>query len=208
MLIEILKEYRGHHLKLLDLFETRQTWAFNFALIVYASALGSLTTLCDKPTSPTLVAIIILVISLGLPLLILPICFLYVDVSVYCAALNVGNIRNWKKQIAPYVKGLPEDVRNLDAGSVALQWLDEVEAGKLGTLHWVANLRMMLFFIAPLTGSVVSLYILATGMKAGVFSALPKLGLFISLSSLAMTFVACHRSWRIRRLASNARLGS
>ena len=151
---EIFRAYREHYLKLLDLFETRQTWAFNFALLVYGAACAALSQLGDaiwkKPCAP-----LVIILAIGLPILVLPICLLFADVTVYCAALNAGALQHWRRQgesFRSYLVG--GRLLDLDPGSNAFEWLEGEHL--VGSLHWIANSRFLLFFIAPVVGLAVS----------------------------------------------------
>src|ERR1700733_6032138 len=98
----LVRHHFEHYIKLLELFETRQTWTFNFAILVYAAAIAGCGTLMEKALLPAFqkpkgspegdvsVAAFCVLCSVVLPLVILPLCYLFVDVSIYCAAMNMG----------------------------------------------------------------------------------------------------------------------
>ena len=90
---EVVKVHFDHYMKLLDLFETRQTWTFNFAVGVYTVAIAACGSLVEKAILPAFlkagvsveadvsVGSIALIFSIALPLVMLPRCYLFVDVS-------------------------------------------------------------------------------------------------------------------------------
>jgi len=188
-----LRAYYDHYMKLLDLFETRQTWAFNFALVVYAGAVTAAGGLSDKLVGHRAAAAV-LTLSVALPLLVLPVCLLYVDVSVYCAALNLGNLENWTKLLC--AKGASPDKFNLDPGSLAFGWLKPKE---LGVLHWIAHLRMLLFFVAPVAGLVA--VVASCVCRAPVPRVLSWVGAVVSSAALAGTSIAFRTNIKIRTRA-------
>jgi hypothetical protein len=147
----------SHYMKLLELFENRQTTAFNFALLVYGGAVATYGALSDKIMLPALrqgmgtpeadlaATTAVAIFSIVVPLFILPLCLLYSDVSIYCAALNVGNLTSMKEFGA-------EGVVLADPAIFAHRWLKknslEIDA--------VANGRSILFWISPIAGLILS----------------------------------------------------
>lgn len=208
--LAVLAFQHEHFLKLLDLFETRQTWAFNFAMLVYTTAFAIFGVLIDKMYKPEhgwqpeshMLAAGAVVLSIALPILMLPLCFLYCDVSVFCAALTEGNVPFINKSFQALDINTPHYV---PPGVLAFRWLRR-RPNKL-SIEWVANLRVTLFYIAPLSGIVASGYILFRGFAYGTVFHETFLhntavtGLLISAGALAATFLACAKTLKARKLA-------
>ena len=210
---QVLRNHFEHFLKLLDLFETRQTWAFNFTVIVYVSAIAAVGPLLEHlvPTKmhsgiEILISMCagVVVYSIVVPILILPLCFLYSDVSVYCAALNEGNINflhEAYKRLSVQVQG------STDPGALAFNWLNDPgrDARERLDIDRVANCRVMLFFVAPLFGMLLSGAV-TIGFLSRYGVPVPLLGvsisgLVISMIALLVTYLTCRKTWKARTLA-------
>jgi hypothetical protein len=204
----ILRDHTEHHQKLVELFETRQTWAFNFALVLYAAAfapLGNIVQLMGSPqasTTPFQVPVVAYTILIGytvvLPALVLPVCFLYCDVSVFCAALNAGGLRYLRDA---YRKASIPVPGNLDPGARAFEWLHMRDVDI--DIDWIANWRVFLFFVAPLLGLLIAGIYLSEAWsdthRLLKFGAL--IGLMISFAALVLTWRASRKTWDAREKA-------
>ena len=194
--------YYSHYLKLLELFETRQTWAFNFGLIVYGaafSAIGPIFGQQSVPLPPGDGAVLrIIVFSFALPILILATFCLYADVSIYCAALNVANTK--------YHRGI--HVGFQDPGELAVDWLNGRPAGN----DWPAKMRMLLFAFAPAVGVLVSAVSCAGIGRAPagdmVTSVVALCGVGTSLTTGILTAILWRRVERARKDAKTVAQGA
>ena len=199
---DVVRLHFDHYMKLLELFETRQTWTFNFAVGVYTVAFAGCGSLIEKAILPAFlktgpsveadvsVGSLAIIFSIALPLLLLPLCYLFVDVSIYCAALNSGStIFNQCFREA----GL--DVS--DPRILAYRWLMDKDI----KLHPVANRRTLLFLLAPIFGVLIALM----GIVYSTFYWRPwplgvsLLGAVIASISLWLTVLAYHTNTRARR---------
>jgi hypothetical protein len=178
---EIAIGYRETYLKLVDLFETRQTWAFNFAFVTYVACFGALGAIVSDVKDHTGVAL--LAVAFGLPLLIYPLFCLYVDVSAYCAALHSGNRKHLEDRSTGRTGPLDPQARAYDwlrnnkcrTGSrYHRDLLSKVLKTKNGRtdssdglafdecLHRASKGRLMLFCVASCVGLVASFAVLAS----------------------------------------------
>ena len=129
--IDALKIQYKHFLTLVDLFETRQTWTFNFAILVYVGGFTALAPLLEKVVIPAIrsggrtpegnlaIGASSIIYSIALPLIMLPLCYLYVDVSVFCAALNAGLLPQFREKLQQF-GGLDFG----DPGLRAIEWIE------------------------------------------------------------------------------------
>jgi hypothetical protein len=204
-LTEFVRLHFDHYMKLLDLFETRQTWTFNFAVGVYAIAIPAAGFLVDKAAlalkggvsdeTDVIVGLAALTFSIALPLLMLSLGSLFVDVSVYCAALNVGSNNFYRKFTAG---GLPLELN--DPAFEAYQWMGEQKMD----LRSIAKRRHLLFFLAPIFGVVVGgmgllLYSARYGRLWPLVTLVP--GAVTSFISLWFTWCAYRTDQRARTAA-------
>jgi hypothetical protein len=204
----IIERQHEHYLKLLDVFETRQTWAFNFATLLYTGAFTVFGVLIDKMYKPDkgwapeyhVVAASVVMLSVALPILMLPLCFLYSDVSVFCAALTEGNLPYISENYQALLKRAPEYV---PPGVRAFRWLKRHEM----SIEWVANLRVSLFYIAPVGGLVVACYVLwlrlyhSDTFGAALLLNAATIGIAVSSGALVLTFWACTKTISTRKMA-------
>lgn len=194
-------------MKDLELFETRQTWTFNFAVAVYALAIGGLGPAVGAAFVPAVkaapsaeadvtVASLAAIFSIILPMVMLPLCYLFVDVSVYCAALNGGYLK-FNRKFEEF--GLADS----DPALRAFKWL---KANKLD-IHKTANRRTYLFLLAPIWGCFVALLGLfySYHFRRGWPYSVAGPGLAISALALFSSGVAYQRNAKARSDLSKTR---
>jgi hypothetical protein len=134
---EALKCQFDHYLKLMEVFETRQTWVFNFAIILYIGAFATSGPLLEHIIKPAIEGFrqtgnvtpyldILMLVSVGLyslllPALTVPLCYLYVDVSIFGAALSAGTLPTIEERFGSGYK---------DPGGLAFNWIDKMNLEK------------------------------------------------------------------------------
>ena len=209
-----------HYLKLIDVFETRQTWVFNFAILVYIGAMSASGPVLEHIVQPALDAFAAGKLAAGsakapfldslvftcvglysvlLPLLMLPLCYLYIDVSIFGSALNATT--------------LPAICRNeyIDPGGLALNWIKKAGFRKLDIQRF-AHGRTALFLLAPVSGLVVAAAGIILGALYRESSWWPQAvigasvcGFVISAVALIETQVARQQAREARDLSHDAR---